>query len=220
MLQPFFVQSREQPVDVAGWYKDVTTAAIHKQRRWLNIYIYVCVRAFECISLSFFFFIVSFTYLSFFSLFKFYKFLVLYHQACLGYLMENYSYFQRVLYVTRFFLFCSSVCVFFFFCFFSLCNMYIIVIRKCFYEKNKMKNSTYILLRKNNLLCIQCKLWNNRRTFVIGRWSDSHDSEMNIIRFKWFFLMLECIRKIIGWNRCRRNNYPPPLPHANQNTII
>ncbi|CAF1563678.1 unnamed protein product [Rotaria sp. Silwood1] len=33
MLQPFFIQSCEQPVDVAGWYKDVTTAAIEKQRR-------------------------------------------------------------------------------------------------------------------------------------------------------------------------------------------
>jgi hypothetical protein len=33
MLQPFFIQSREQPIDVAGWYRDVTIAAMEKQRR-------------------------------------------------------------------------------------------------------------------------------------------------------------------------------------------
>jgi hypothetical protein len=33
MLQPFFIQSREEPVDVAGWYRNVTKAAIEKQRR-------------------------------------------------------------------------------------------------------------------------------------------------------------------------------------------
>jgi hypothetical protein len=33
MLQPFFIQSREEPVDVASWYRDVTIAAIEKQRR-------------------------------------------------------------------------------------------------------------------------------------------------------------------------------------------
>ncbi|CAF5215257.1 unnamed protein product [Rotaria magnacalcarata] len=33
MIQPFFVQSREQPVDLAGWYNDVTTTAINKPRR-------------------------------------------------------------------------------------------------------------------------------------------------------------------------------------------
>jgi len=33
MLQPFFIQSREQPVDVAGWYRDITRAAMEKQRR-------------------------------------------------------------------------------------------------------------------------------------------------------------------------------------------
>ncbi|CAF0721183.1 unnamed protein product [Adineta ricciae] len=33
MLQPFFVQSRDQPFDVAGWYRDVTSAANDKQRR-------------------------------------------------------------------------------------------------------------------------------------------------------------------------------------------
>jgi mitogen-activated protein kinase kinase 7 len=33
MLQPFFIQSREEPVDVAGWYRQVTRAAIEKQRR-------------------------------------------------------------------------------------------------------------------------------------------------------------------------------------------
>jgi hypothetical protein len=33
MLQSFFIQSREQPVDVAGWYQDVTKAAREKQSR-------------------------------------------------------------------------------------------------------------------------------------------------------------------------------------------
>jgi len=33
MLQPFFIESREQPVDVAGWYREVTRAAMEKQRR-------------------------------------------------------------------------------------------------------------------------------------------------------------------------------------------
>jgi hypothetical protein len=33
MLQPFFIESREQPVDVAGWYREVTNAAMEKQRR-------------------------------------------------------------------------------------------------------------------------------------------------------------------------------------------
>jgi len=33
MLQPFFIQSHEQPVDVAGWYRDITRAAMEKQRR-------------------------------------------------------------------------------------------------------------------------------------------------------------------------------------------
>jgi mitogen-activated protein kinase kinase 7 len=33
MLQPFFIQSHEQPVDVAGWYRDITGAAMEKQRR-------------------------------------------------------------------------------------------------------------------------------------------------------------------------------------------
>jgi len=33
MLQPFFIQSREEPVDVAGWYRDITGAAMEKQRR-------------------------------------------------------------------------------------------------------------------------------------------------------------------------------------------
>ena len=33
MLQPFFVQSRDHPFDVAGWYRDVTSAANDKQRR-------------------------------------------------------------------------------------------------------------------------------------------------------------------------------------------
>ncbi|CAF3814250.1 unnamed protein product [Rotaria sordida] len=32
MLHSFFIQSREQSVDVAGWYRDVTTAAIEKQQ--------------------------------------------------------------------------------------------------------------------------------------------------------------------------------------------
>jgi hypothetical protein len=33
MLQPFFIQSREESVDVAGWYRDITRAAMEKQRR-------------------------------------------------------------------------------------------------------------------------------------------------------------------------------------------
>jgi hypothetical protein len=33
MLQPFFIESREQPVDMAGWYREVTNAAMEKQRR-------------------------------------------------------------------------------------------------------------------------------------------------------------------------------------------
>jgi mitogen-activated protein kinase kinase 7 len=33
MHQPFFIQSREDEVDVAGWYRDVTRTAIEKQRR-------------------------------------------------------------------------------------------------------------------------------------------------------------------------------------------
>ncbi|CAF4498332.1 unnamed protein product [Rotaria sp. Silwood1] len=32
MLHPFFIQSREQSVDVAGWYRDVTRVAIEKQQ--------------------------------------------------------------------------------------------------------------------------------------------------------------------------------------------
>jgi hypothetical protein len=32
MLHPFFIQSSEQPVDVAGWYRDVTAAVIQKQK--------------------------------------------------------------------------------------------------------------------------------------------------------------------------------------------
>jgi len=32
MLHPFFIQSSEQPVDVAGWYREVTTAVIQKQQ--------------------------------------------------------------------------------------------------------------------------------------------------------------------------------------------
>lgn len=33
MQQPFFLKSREQFVDVAGWYRDVTRTAMEKQRR-------------------------------------------------------------------------------------------------------------------------------------------------------------------------------------------
>jgi hypothetical protein len=32
MLHSFFIQSSEQLVDVAGWYRDVTTAVIQKQQ--------------------------------------------------------------------------------------------------------------------------------------------------------------------------------------------
>lgn len=31
MLHPFFIQSSEEPVDVAGWYRNVTSAAIEKK---------------------------------------------------------------------------------------------------------------------------------------------------------------------------------------------
>ena len=62
MLQPFFIQSREQPVDVAGWYKDVTTAAIEKQRRWLNMYLvffsFIFYHSFVSRSINFFLFFV------------------------------------------------------------------------------------------------------------------------------------------------------------------
>jgi len=32
MLHPFFIQSSEQPVDVAGWYRNVTTTVIQRQQ--------------------------------------------------------------------------------------------------------------------------------------------------------------------------------------------
>ena len=60
MLQPFFIQARDQTVDVAGWYRHVTTAAItDKQARWwpissigpMNTILLISIR---CISHSFF----------------------------------------------------------------------------------------------------------------------------------------------------------------------
>lgn len=133
MRQPFFIRSQEEDFDVAGWYKDVTTAAMAKERRWLSI----CMRICLCTSDFFLHRVIHIFIFCFLFQVQLKKSFVLYHQAYLVCLVKEIFLFPLSTNCRSF----SFFLVLFAFFLFLLCNMYMIVIRRCFYEKRKKKDN-------------------------------------------------------------------------------